>query len=251
MTSRRSVLTAILTGAGIASVAEIAKARSKHQRKRNARVKAQVLAGLRACPKEKIGPGQNLSKCDFSGEDLRGKNLRGANLSGAVAEDANLCGADLRATNLYKTDFTFANLTRVDFRGVNLSTAKLNGALFCQTRMPNGSINNDDCPTGTTICCFNSECPFDNLCVNGGCAANADCLDGQIKLLNGSCGVPCNDDGDCAVGCNCPQTLEHPSVCMNETDFTGVCANHGTSLECPLGSGCDRTICRPLCVPAD
>jgi hypothetical protein len=237
----------MLAGIGLAVSGESADAAKKRRRARNGRLKAQALAGFRDCPNP--GPGQNLSKCDFSGEDLRDENLRGTNLSRALFEDANLCGANLRGTNLHKADFTDANLTRVDLRGTNLSTADLTNAQFCQTRRPNGSIDNSGCPVGTTICCFDEECDDDEICVHGGCAPNTGCPPGQVKLLNGTCAVPCNDDGDCAAGCDCPQTLEHPSVCLNSVDFTGVCGNHGTSLECPLGSGCDRLICRSVCVP--
>jgi hypothetical protein len=246
--SRRSVVAAMLTVMGMAGTSA-ADAKHKRQRAGKGRVTSQALKGLRDCPNPKAG--QNLTNCDFSGVDLRGKNLRGANLSGALIEDANLCGADLRGTNLQHTDFRFANLTRVDFRGTNLSTANLDGALLCQTIRPNGTRDNSDCPVGATVCCANAECPFDQTCVNGGCTSDIGCPPDQVRRLNGSCAVPCNDDGDCATGCSCvAQPLEPPSVCMNTLDTTGLCPAQGLSIECPEGSGCSRPLCHPLCVPA-
>ena len=43
-----------------------------------------------------------------------------------------------------------ANLTDADLRGANLtdanlSGAALDGAIYCKTTMPNGSINNTNC----------------------------------------------------------------------------------------------------------
>jgi hypothetical protein len=247
--SRRNVLGAILTAAGLGVVGEHVAAKPKHRARRSGRLRKQAQSGFRDCPK--AGPGQNLSNCDFSGVQFPGKSLRGANLSGTLFDDANLCSADLRGANLQNADFRFANLTRADFRGTNLGQANTAGALFCQTVLPSGKLDNSGCPEGTIICCFNSQCPFDQTCVNGGCAPSGDCPAGQVKRLNGSCAVPCNDDGDCAAGCECvSQRLEHPDVCMNIGPITGGCANRGTSVECPGGSGCDGFLCHPLCVPA-
>jgi hypothetical protein len=71
-------------------------------------------------------------ECDLSGADLRGASLVGANLTGA-----NLSGADLSNVNLNRAD---------------LSGANLYAAVLCQTRMPDGSIEDGDCKVdgGTT-----------------------------------------------------------------------------------------------------
>jgi hypothetical protein len=242
---RRAVLAALLGAGGVAGAAGVADAGKKRRRARNGRTKAQARPGFRDCPNPK--PGQNLSRCDFSGVDLRGKNLRGANLSGALFDDADLCGADLRGANLANVNFANANLTRVDFRATNLSTANLDNASLCQTRRPNGSIDNSGCPLGTTVCCFDAECPAQESCVHGGCAQDTGCPSGQVLRPNGSCAVPCNDDGDCAAGCSCTgERFEHPNVCMNTTLVTGECTD---SSDCPLGSGCAVDFCYPLCVP--
>ena len=64
-----------------------------------------------------------------------GADLYGANLSGANLTDANLSGANL--TNAY--------LSGAILTGANLSGANLTDAEFCNTTMPNGSIDNSDC----------------------------------------------------------------------------------------------------------
>ena len=61
-----------------------------------------------------------LGESNLRGVDLRGAYLRGANLVGANFNNAKLNGADLKETNLQK-------------------------AIFCNTTMPDGSINNNDC----------------------------------------------------------------------------------------------------------
>ncbi|ELY2632436.1 pentapeptide repeat-containing protein [Cronobacter sakazakii] len=77
--------------------------------------------------------GANLSGADLSGADLRGANLRDANLSGADLYganliDANLSGADLRGADLYGANLRGANLSGADLRGANLIDANLSGA---------------------------------------------------------------------------------------------------------------------------
>jgi hypothetical protein len=70
---------------------------------------------------------------------LYGVNLKYANLEGAIGvpvmTEANLEGANLEGVNL-----AGANLTRAILYGDNLK-----GANFCDTTMPDGSKNNDDC----------------------------------------------------------------------------------------------------------
>jgi hypothetical protein len=159
--TRRATLGA-LVGAGLLGFAGGADARNRRRRSRR-RLSAQAQPGLRDCPNPR--PGQNLSQCDFTGQDLRGRRFAGANLSGADFEAANICGANLRGTGLHNVDLKTTNLTRADLRGTNLSTATTNAAtLFCQTIMPNGSINDEDCPVGVPgpICCFDAECPAFN-----------------------------------------------------------------------------------------
>lgn len=186
--SRRAAMSALL-GIAAVGVAETADAKRRGRGKRSRkRASAQALAGYRDCPLTSIGPGKNLSRCDFFDRDLRGKNFSSTNSSGATFAGANLCGVPLRSANLGNTSFASANFTRADLRGTNLSTANTTGAVFCQTRMPNGSLNNADCPAEP--CCSNAECGANNVCTDAGCVcpsgsqccASSDCQPEQCKI---------------------------------------------------------------------
>lgn len=214
-----------------------AEAAPKRRRrgKRKATIQAEAQAGLRDCPRP--GPGQNLSKCDFTGQNLAGKNLRGANLSGALLAYANLCSADLRGANLHKTNLTHAYLTRADFRGTKLSSAILEDAEFCQTRLPNGKLDNRDCPPhAEDICCNDTECAAGTTCQSGvcggpppgasRCVALGNICDATTLFGDPCCGyntggVACTltivpGVGTCQIGCNsdaeCKQATGSPDV---------------------------------------
>ena len=64
-------------------------------------------------------------RCDLTGAYMLGADLKGANLRGANLEDADLGGA-------YLMD-------------VNLGYAYLNGAILCNTTMPDGSVIYSGC----------------------------------------------------------------------------------------------------------
>lgn len=68
-------------------------------------------------------------KCDLEEAYLRGAYLRGAYLEYVTLWKANLEGAYLEGANLSKA---------------NLNGANLKGAAFCNTTMPDGSVNNSD-----------------------------------------------------------------------------------------------------------
>ena len=63
----------------------------------------------------------------------------GCDLSGANLGEVNLGGANLTGANLSN-----ANLKNTDFTTTNLKNAKLDGALYCKTKMLWGEVN-DDC----------------------------------------------------------------------------------------------------------
>jgi hypothetical protein len=106
-------------------------------------------------------PGANLTTADLSRADLTNANLSGAklvkaklpkaNLTTVDLSNAKLIGADLSGATLYGTNLTTANLS-----GANLASAILSGTdetsldltsvTFCQTTMPDGTLNNRDCP---------------------------------------------------------------------------------------------------------
>ncbi len=95
-----------------------------------------ALAGEAA--KKRLLEVKNCVKCDLTKADLNGANLTNADLSGANLYGAYLSKADLSGARLYG-----ANL-----RGARLYGANLNEAEFCDTKMPDGSINNNDCEKG-------------------------------------------------------------------------------------------------------
>ncbi len=99
--------------------------------------------------------GANLAEADLSYADLTDAELQGANLSGnidrsklsdAKLNGANLTGAHLRNANLTNAHLNGADLTRADLTGANLKTAEILGTIFCQTTMPEGTVESGDCP---------------------------------------------------------------------------------------------------------
>ena len=93
------------------------------------------LSGLSAVSSGKL----NLQRAKLTGANLRGANLSNTNLRGADLRGADLTGADLTGANLSN-----ANLKNTDFTTTNLKNAKLDGALYCKTKMLWGELN-DDC----------------------------------------------------------------------------------------------------------
>jgi hypothetical protein len=230
--TRRTALAALLS-AGLLGVT--GKADAKTKRRQKERLSAQAQPRPQRCSDP--GPGQNLSKCDFTRADLRGRSLRGANLSRAKLVGAELCGVDLRGANLDKTDFTGAHLTRVDFRGTNLSRAILTDAHFCQTTRPNGKLDHTHCPPeGDDVCCGDDEC--DGVCQRGLC------LERSCHFLGQLCEAfaPADTCGHCCD--SAPPTCDREQVfCAPEADFVTFrcrkfcdsnadCARFGSDFEC-------------------
>ena len=85
--------------------------------------------------------------------DLRGANLDGVDISGADLRSATLRGASLRNTTMTNADLRWANLRHANFGTfgsvlgfeIGWDKADLKGAKFCNTTMPDGSINNSNC----------------------------------------------------------------------------------------------------------
>ena len=102
----------------------------------------------------------NLSQADLEGVNLWGANLGGANLWGTNLGGANLARADLRGAILAGTYLRGAILRGADLggaylggaylvganlAGANLAGADLERVTFCETTMPDGTINNSNC----------------------------------------------------------------------------------------------------------
>ena len=96
----------------------------------------------------------DLRKANLYRVNLRWANLKDTDLTGANLNNVYLTGADLTGANLKDTDLYNANLKNTNLTGAFLLRAYLykanltdayGGARFCNTTMPDGSINNDDC----------------------------------------------------------------------------------------------------------
>lgn len=88
----------------------------------------------------------NLRGAVLTGADLRDARLYWSDLRQARLNEANLTGANLFAANLSQTNFIRANLS-----GADLTDADLTGAKFCLTIMPDGTVNNRDCPPESSL----------------------------------------------------------------------------------------------------
>ncbi|MBI2906453.1 MAG: pentapeptide repeat-containing protein [Chloroflexi bacterium] len=105
--------------------------------------------------------GANLFNARLSGANLSGANLTNVNLRRADLTRANLSKADLSRADLYRADLSWADLTGATLRAASLRAAQLNGANltgatlpggdflrdadFCNTTMPDGSVDNSGC----------------------------------------------------------------------------------------------------------
>jgi hypothetical protein len=98
--------------------------------------------------------GANLFKANLSGANLNGADLNGADLNGADLSEAYLVGANLIRAKLFKANLSGANL---DLTDLNQDSRMVLGMMagisegirhtqFCQTIMPDGTVNNRDCP---------------------------------------------------------------------------------------------------------
>jgi len=85
--------------------------------------------------------GANFQDADFTGADLFNADFTSADLRRANLTDAEVAGA-----NLYQADLRGANLTGADLSFADLEEAQLDGAIFCNTTMPDATVNNQGCP---------------------------------------------------------------------------------------------------------
>jgi len=88
----------------------------------------------------------DMREANLRGADFRQADLTQADFTGADLRDANLTGARLLEAILFQTDLRGADLSRAVLTFSDMEDAKLEGAIFCETRMPDGSINNEGCP---------------------------------------------------------------------------------------------------------
>ena len=88
---------------------------------------------------------------DLSDANLRGVDLTGANLiesvfDGADLRDAKLININMRDGSLYAADLRGADFTGADLTFVDMDDTLLDGTIFCNTTMPDSTLNNEGCP---------------------------------------------------------------------------------------------------------
>lgn len=235
--SRRTAVAAIVGAALLRPDLDAVLARknkaNKNKKKNRAKGKASAEAPSPCYPSTKCtpGPGRYTARCDFSSSStLKNQNVRGSNLSYSSFRGANLSGADFRGANLGGSCFVGADLL-----GAKLGTSvNLSGAIFCDTRMPDGSINTSGC-NKTTECCrlLTRDCP-DGLidCYTTNDIGICSSFVGSIGPV-GHCWnedkfacCPCSDSSPDSWGLQCNQTF--PSGCGSN----GCIVNDRQLLQC-------------------
>jgi hypothetical protein len=235
-TSRRNTLIgawSALLAADLPDGAATAKRRRKHRKRRGrpSRGATPEPQSGSCCGTAQCGPpepGSTRSDCDyagrfFAGHDFNGSIFRGidgrgtdftaADLHGSVFAESCLQGASFRSARLGGSTWGDACLFGSDFTGADLGgdSATFGGALFCDTVMPNGAINNRDCGRATACCraelggdeCQSSaNCPDGELCCAGHCCIGSFC-----------CGPACCDDGETCCGGFCCDCCDEAQCC--------------------------------------
>jgi uncharacterized protein YjbI with pentapeptide repeats len=92
----------------------------------------------------------NLTGADLTWANLTNADLVEADLTNAKLALANLTGANLTGANVTGADLAEADLTNAKLVLANLSKGNWREARFCQTTMPDGTVNNRDCPPEPT-----------------------------------------------------------------------------------------------------
>jgi len=212
------------------------KDKSRSQNRTHAQAEQCWRAG--ACIPKK---GSNVSQCNLANYspattlDCTGCNISRANLRGATLSGANLTKANLSGACLVDADFTDATLA---------NNTNLYNAIFCRTTMPDGSVNNSGCTSGTPCC---PTCDTAHLCASGCC-----------NMAAGTCGA-CPGGSTCGGGnpgipgiCGCtPATCQSlgkqcgswPDGC-GQTLTCGPCTSGQVCLE--QGTCCTPETCASL-----
>ena len=254
LSSRRMVLGGLVAGLLLPLESAFGKGKGKSKgkgkdrrtRKRKDRKRARAGAQADSCwrdgaciPKK----GANVSRCDLAGYvpsstlDCTGCNLSRANLSGALLLGANFTKANLSGACLIHANFagaTFANNTN------------LANALFCNTTMPDGSVNNSGCGAWTACCsCTPATCQS----LGKTCGTWSDGCGGTLQC--GSCpnqqicvnGTSCQGCDVCASGCTFSSV--QAAIDANNPQLSTIRVCPGTYVE-SKDSGTAIRIERPL-----
>lgn len=117
-----------------------------------------------------LGHGSNVNGCNFNGDDLAGEDFSSSSMVGTKFNNANLCGTDLSSSQLRNAEFKGANLTRADLSSSGCKGTLFNDAtVFCQTKMCDGKMRNDDCPAEGQVCCADANCGPGKACQGNTC----------------------------------------------------------------------------------
>jgi hypothetical protein len=198
-TSRRGAIAALLGAAFLPLAPEAVRAQNDKQRPRRA---GKCFPGDSCIP----GTARINTRCDFSGSALfRGLAAQASNLSQANFTLADLSGANLRAANLRGACLVGADL----MSAIVDESTRFTGAIFCQTTMPDGSVNNSGCQLGTACCPTSLSpggggvvgCQTTQECQPGQACCNRRCVDTRSDPRNcGTCGNVCGPQQICTNG---------------------------------------------------
>jgi hypothetical protein len=182
--------------------------------------------GTRSCAAPE--PGSTRSQCDFAGRffaahDLNGSIFRGidgreadftaADLHGSIFAEACLQGASFRSARLDGSTWGDACLFGADFTGADLGgdAPLFNEARFCDTTMPDGSINDRDCGRETACCragLGGDACQSSANCSDGLICCSGHCCPGDF-----CCGPACCDEGETCCGGFCCDCCDEGQCC--------------------------------------
>ena len=90
--------------------------------------------------------GANLNRASLRETELAGANLEAISLMNSNLKNANLENVNLENANLTNTDLADSNLQGATLRGAKSEGINLRGATLCNTTMPDGTVENQDCP---------------------------------------------------------------------------------------------------------
>lgn len=200
----------------------------RRRRRRNRNRNAVCFPGTNCTP----GPGVNNSGCDFANSTaFKSLDAQGARLSNVNFSGADLTFADFRGSDLSGSCFSQASLfgAQID------ASVNLDGAIFCGTMMPDGSINDQGCGAETACC---------STCGAGGC------LQGECVTINTICSIvpfatPCCFDLTCEASASVVVT-RCQRLCRTHDD----CKEFPPNLACmPSGERCPFSPTGKCCVP--
>jgi hypothetical protein len=227
-TQRRTVLGGLL--AGLLLPLEAAARKKGKDKQRKDKDKQRTSAQAEPCWRAGaciVSKGSNVSQCDLAGYTAPDPlDCTRCNLS-----RANLRGADLTGVNFTRANLSGACLVDADLTGaVVTNSTNLYGAIFCNTTMPDGSVNDSGCGSVTACCpgtCF-PACASGQRCVGGTClAGQGTCLSGTSSCRSGI--ATCNAN----AGCRCEVSTEGTTLCAQNTLFDGGrCGSCQTSADC-------------------